>query len=127
MFTLSLQESQTNSSLPEEKAMKDITDTAVPLPPQQLVQEASSIEQCTLSKEKPSCSLDSLTDCKSNEMSKPEERPSNSIVDEDMTNEKEPKGKSNGKKVKTVSSPLDMLKWRNKKSGAETKRGRKKE
>lgn len=114
MFTLSLQESQTNSSLPEEKAMKDITDTAVPLPPQQ-------------AQEKPSCSLDSLTDCKSNEMAKPEERPSNSIVDEDMTNEKEPKGKSNGKKVETVSSPLDMLKWRNKKSGAETKRGRKKE
>ena len=126
MFSLSLQESQTNSSLPEEKAMKDITDTAVPLPPQQ-AQEACSIEQRTLSEEKPSCSLDSLTDCKSNEMAKPEERPSNSSVDEDMTNEKEPKGKSNGKKVKTVSSPLDMLKWRNKKSGSETKRRRKKE
>ena len=106
--------------------MKDMTDTAVPVPPQQ-AQEASSIEQCTLSEEKPSCSVDSLTDCKSNEMAKPEERPSNSIVDEDMTNEKEPKGKSNGKKMKTISSPLDMLKWRNKKSGSETKRGRKKE
>lgn len=96
------------------------------MPPQQ-TQEASSIEQCTLSEEKPSCSLDSLTDCKSNEMAKPEERPSNSIVDEDVPNEKEPKGKSNGKKVKTVSSTLDMLKWRNKKSELETKKGKKKE
>ena len=99
-------------------------------PAQQTQDKGSSSEHCTGSEEKPSCSqLESSTHCISEEkdMVEPEERPSHSKLDGDMPNENKPKRKSHEKTMKTISSPLDLLKWRNKKSATETKKGRKKE